>query len=281
MHVQRKAVIGPILTAVLPVVLFQWLRSDQAADITLKAPQGHFVFVTLVAALAMVVALAVGLAGHRLRNIKVSFMSLAYLSLAGVFLLHGLMTPGFVVHTGNLPAMFAQLSLLLTALWLCLSAASSDHWFIRALSKWRQWLIPVWLLLLGGLAWFTVRMPHDMDMMPLKSGPLKWAAVIVTCLACLWTMYRYWQSYRHAGFPLQQAIVYSVSFVLAAQYIIVEGTNWRLSWWIYHLLLLISLLVMVVGLLRQYFPKGPSARRCACCSNPIRAHGSRRARRRA
>ncbi|MFC4811136.1 HD-GYP domain-containing protein [Paenibacillus sp. GCM10023250] len=257
MQVTRKAVIGPILAAVLPVVLFEWFRSDAAADVVLQAPQGHFYFVTAVSALATVVAIAVGIAGHRLRNIKVGFMSLGYLSLAGIFLLHGLTTPGFVIHTGNLPAMFAQLSILLTSLWLCLSAVSSDHRFIRRLSRWRKWLIPGWLLLLGGLVAFTLRMPQDMTLIPLGGdGPYKWAAVTMTCAACLWTMYRYWQSYRHAGFPLQRAIVYSVSLILAAQFIIVAGTMWRLSWWLYHLLLLASMLVMLVGLIRQYFSQG-------------------------
>ncbi|MBM7568977.1 HD-GYP domain-containing protein [Paenibacillus sacheonensis] len=255
MQVQRS-IMGPILAVVLPIALFEWFRSDQAADMTLKAPQGHFIFVTLVAALATVVAVAVGITGQRLRNIKVGFMSLAYMSLAGVFLLHGLTTPGFVIHSGNMPAMFAQLSILLTSLWLCLSSVSSDYWLIRRLSEWRQWLLPAWVLLLALLGAYTFWMPHEMGMLPINSNPYKWVAVGITCTACLWTMYRYWQSYQHAGFPLQRAIVYSVSLILAAQYIIVEGTSWHLSWWLYHLLLLGSMLVMLVGLIRQYFSRG-------------------------
>ncbi|WP_219835177.1 HD-GYP domain-containing protein [Paenibacillus sp. R14(2021)] len=256
MQVQRKAAIGPLLAVLVPVILFECLRFERHADITIRAPEGHFFFVTIVAALATIVAIAVGITGHRLRNIKVAFMSLAYLSLAGIFLLHGLTTPGFVIHGGDLPAMFAQLSLLLTSLWLCLSATSSDHWLIRRLSRWREWLIPIWLVLLGLIGLYTFRMPHDMEMMPLNSDPYKWIAAAITIAACLWTMYRYWQSYVHAGFPLQKAIVYSVSLLIAAQYIVIAGSTWKLSWWLYHLLLLGSMLVMLVGLLQQYFSQG-------------------------
>ncbi|QHW31604.1 HD-GYP domain-containing protein [Paenibacillus rhizovicinus] len=256
MQGRRRAVIGPLLAAILPIVLFEWFRSHQEADMTMKMPHGHFIIVTIVAALATLVAVAVGIAGQRLRNIKVGFLSLAYLSLAGVFLLHGLTTPGFVTHYGDLPAMFAQLSVLLAALWLALSSLSTDHWLVRQIARRRQWLLPVWLMTLLLLGMLTMLVPDMIGDIPLATNPNKWLAAGITLAACAWTFYRYWRSYLSAGFPLQKAIVYSVSLIIAAQYIIVEGKTWQLSWWIYHLLLLGSILVMVAGLLRQYFSQG-------------------------
>ncbi|OMD35156.1 hypothetical protein [Paenibacillus odorifer] len=34
------------------------------------------------------------------------------------------------------------------------------------------------------------------------------------------------------------------------------GDIWRLSWWIYHFLLLASMIVMIVGLVKQYAVRG-------------------------
>ena len=34
------------------------------------------------------------------------------------------------------------------------------------------------------------------------------------------------------------------------------GEMWRLSWWIYHFLLLASMIVMLIGLMKQYVVKG-------------------------
>ncbi|QHT59196.1 HD-GYP domain-containing protein [Paenibacillus lycopersici] len=256
MQGRRKAIIGPLLAAMLPIVVFEWFRAHQAADMTMRMPHGHFVVVTIVAGLAAAVAIAVGFAGHRLRNIKVGFMSLAYLSLAGVFFLHGLTTPGFITHDYELPAMFAQFSVLLASLWLALSAVSTDHRLVRAIAGRRQWLLPFWLLVLLLTGLYTVQMPHRIGMVPLEDNPYKWLAAGITLAACAWTFYRYWRSYLHAGFPLQRAVVYSVSLIISAQYIIVEGTTWRLSWWLYHLLLLSAMLVMVAGLFKQYFSQG-------------------------
>ena len=69
-------------------------------------------------------------------------------------------------------------------------------------------------------------------------------------------MYRYWHSYRSARFPLQQAIVYSLGWLIVAQYIMVTGTAWKLSWWLYHVLLLGSMIIMLGGLVKQYFSQG-------------------------
>ncbi|REE78784.1 putative nucleotidyltransferase with HDIG domain [Paenibacillus taihuensis] len=256
MQLKGKSVIGPILSILLPIGAFEWVRSLGAKDVSIVVPEGHFHIVTIVAALAMLVAIGVGITGHRLRNIKVGFMSIAYLSLSGVFFLHGLTTPGFLMHEEYMPKIFAQLSVLLTSFWLALSAAGSDHWSVRHMSKWRAWLLPAWLVLLGGLCMITLEFPDAMDHMPLNINPYKWIAAAVTSAACLWTMYRYWHANRHANIPLQQAIVYSTGLIVASQYIILMGAAWKLSWWLYHFLLLGSLLTMLFGLVRQYFSKG-------------------------
>ncbi|WP_308637674.1 HD-GYP domain-containing protein [Paenibacillus silvisoli] len=256
MQMKEKSAIGPILGVILPILFFEGLRSSRALDITVASPEGHFQIVTLVAALAIVAAIAVGFAGHRLRNIKVGFMSLAYVSLAGMFVLHGLTTPGFLIHAGHLPSILAQLSVLVTSAWLFLSSVSTDRLIIRLFTRIRLWLIPGWLALLGVMFLVSIQMPHLIDELPLTSDPYKWVAASVTCLICLMTMYRYWQSYRTAGFPLQRALVYSVGLIIASQYIIIMGTQWKLSWWLYHILLLLSMVIMLVGLLKQYFAQG-------------------------
>jgi putative nucleotidyltransferase with HDIG domain len=66
------------------------------------------------------------------------------------------------------------------------------------------------------------------------------------------TMYRYHQSYRYSRFPLQAAIVYSCCWMINAQLIMVLGETWLLSWWLYHFLLLASMMVMLYGLFKQY-----------------------------
>ncbi|WJH36083.1 HD-GYP domain-containing protein [Paenibacillus sp. CC-CFT747] len=75
---------------------------------------------------------------------------------------------------------------------------------------------------------------------------------MVTILLNGVTMYQYYQSYLYSRFPLQKAIVYSCGWLITAQVIIIRGEAWRASWWLYHFLLLGSMLVMLAGLYRQY-----------------------------
>ncbi|BBH22774.1 hypothetical protein Back11_41190 [Paenibacillus baekrokdamisoli] len=256
MQGKGRSIIGPLMATVLPIIIYESLRSVQAADITIKSVNGHFYVVSFIAALAMIVAIAVGITGQRLRNIKVEFMSLAYLSLAGIFLLHGISTPGFMMHDTHIASIAAQLSILIAVGWLCLSAASSDHPIVTLLSKWRRWLIPGWLVVLAALFYLAMMYPEIMDKLPINNRPYKWIAASVTSMVCLWTMYRYWHSNQSARFPLQRAIVYSLGWLIVAQYIMVTGSTWKLSWWMYHMLLLGSMAIMFVGLIRQYFSQG-------------------------
>ena len=43
---------------------------------------------------------------------------------------------------------------------------------------------------------------------------------------------------------------------MVAQIIMVRGVMWSFSWWIYHFLLLASMIVMIAGLIKQYAVKG-------------------------
>lgn len=43
---------------------------------------------------------------------------------------------------------------------------------------------------------------------------------------------------------------------MVSQLIMVRGVMWSFSWWIYHFLLLASMIVMIVGLVKQYAVKG-------------------------
>lgn len=256
MRGRGRSILGPLASIVLPIVVFEWLRSSQAADISVHSPTGHFYIVSVISGLALILAVAVGIAGHRLRNLKVGFLSLSYVSLAGVFVLHGLSTPGFLMDHTSMADVAAQISITLAVLWLFLSAVSPDNAVVRLLAKWRKWLIPGWLLLMVLFALFSMSYPELINKLQLDKEPYKWLVSGLTATICLLTIYRYWQSYRAAHFPLQGAIVYSLGWLLASQYIMVTGTIWQLSWWLYHMLLLGSMMMMIGGLIRQYFSQG-------------------------
>lgn len=247
--------VGPLLAIVLPLLVFEFMKSWSLMDVELKSPHGHFYIVSVVALLSVVIAVLVGIAGSRLRNIEVSFLALAFISLAEMFALHGFSTPGFVMHSTVLPAVAAQLSVLLASLWLWLSSLSSDNPIVVRLSQYKDWLVPVWTVALGVFALAGILFPDIVSVVPWNRNPLKAVVTIGTLALNLVTMYRYYQSYRYSRFPLQASIIYSTGWLFAAQMIMVSGQVWMLSWWLYHYLLLGSMIVMLIGLFLQYASK--------------------------
>ncbi|MGG2197441.1 HD-GYP domain-containing protein [Paenibacillus validus] len=247
-----RSLLGPMAGIVLPYAAYLLLRSHASIDGHFAMPRGHFYIVSAVACLALVIAIAVGVAGSRLRNIKVSFLALSFVSIAELFMVHGLSTPNFILHATNLPGIAAQMSVLLASFWLWLSAFSTDHRLVRVLSKHQSRLIPAWTAALAVMGVTGMLFPHTAAFIPLNVHPLNGAMVALTIALNGIVMYRYYQSYLYSRFPLQIAIVYSSGWLIVAQLIMVTGEIWRASWWLYHFLLLASMIVMVAGLIRQY-----------------------------
>jgi putative nucleotidyltransferase with HDIG domain len=235
-----------------PLILYLYLRLNVGHDHLYALPHGHFYVVSGAALLAAVAALVVGIAGSRLRHIHVTFLSMAFTSLALVFMLHGLATPGLLLPVTQVPGMAAQLSILLTAGWLYLSSCPSDDPIVRSLARWQQWLVPVWTMLLGLMITVFMRWPGTVLLLPIAISPLKWLATAAVLLLTALTARHYWTAYRYARFPLQVAILYSTGWLAGAQVIVVTSELFRASWWIYHFMLLAATIMMLYGLVRQY-----------------------------
>jgi putative nucleotidyltransferase with HDIG domain len=248
--------VGPLIAIILPYIIFECFRKGLIVDPYYIMPKGHFYIVSSVAVLSTIIAIAIGVAGKRLRNIKVSFLALSYISLAEMFALHGLSTPGFLLHDTNLPSVASQLSVIFATIWLWLSSFPSDNKLIEVLSRRERYLLPVWIIILSIFGIISMSYPTIINFVPVNVKPLNWVVAACTIILNLIVIYRYYQSYRFSQFPLQISIVYSSGCLIVSQLIMVSGEMWRLSWWMYHLLLLLSMIVMILGLVKQYAVRG-------------------------
>ncbi|MCK9859105.1 HD-GYP domain-containing protein [Paenibacillus sp. ATY16] len=256
MNSQAKIYLYLLLSLAVPLIVFMVLHMNPEWDYHLHSPNVHFYVVSIVSGLAFALAVAVGVAAIRLRNLKISFLSLSFVSLAALFLVHGLSTPREAYHTAALPSNSAQMSILLAVMWLWLSSMSSDRRVISWLSAHQRWLLPIWTVSIAVICALLWLFSDQMSWLQMKQGPIKWTATLLIVGLNGWTMYRYLETYLSTRFPLQLAIVYSSGWMIAAQLINVTGKMWMLSWWIYHLLLLASISAMIVGIYYQYRSSG-------------------------
>jgi putative nucleotidyltransferase with HDIG domain len=250
-----RSLIGPLLLMTASYGAFLYLQG-QPFDLTLSQPQGHFYIVSLVSLLAAAIAFAVGIAGNRLRNTKVTFLSLSFLSLAVIFSVHGLSTPHFLIHPSQLPSISSPLSLIFATAWLWMSSLRSDHPWVQYFSKRRDKLLPSWTAGLIAVGTLLLLRPELVSFIPLTVEPVNWTVGGATIALLGMVMYRYYRSYLYSRFPLQLSIVYSAGLLIVCQLIMIQGELWRLSWWLYHFLLLFSMISMLAGLAKQYGGSG-------------------------
>ncbi|HWI65267.1 MAG TPA: HD-GYP domain-containing protein, partial [Symbiobacteriaceae bacterium] len=123
---------------------------------------------------------------------------------------------------------------------------------VRLFSRRQRWLVPAWATLLIAVVALTMRFPGLVRFIPVNSSPLKWVVTALVLTLAGLTARHYWVAYRYSRFPLQFATLCSIGWLAGAQIIVVTTEVWRASWWIYHFLLLGSMVAMLIGLLQQY-----------------------------
>ena len=86
---------------------------------------------------------------------------------------------------------------------------------------------------------------------PVQLAPLKFgvASVVIVMLAV--AGWRFLQSYRLSRSPIHLMMLHVVGWVMVSQVIIVLGELFRLSWWLYHLILFAAVATMLVTFVRQ------------------------------
>jgi hypothetical protein len=172
----------PLTAVLVPYVIFEALNMGVLKDLFFNMPKGHFYIVSLVSILASVISIAVGISGRRIRNIKISFLSLSLFSLGLMFSVHGLSTPNYIHGFTHLPGISAQLSMLLATFWIWLSSLPSDHAIVEFFSRRQRSLLPIWTVTLGIFCVIGMMYPHMVDIVPLDAEPLNF--IITIAFSC-------------------------------------------------------------------------------------------------
>lgn len=239
------------LAMILPILIYFWLDQKQGIHDALLH-SSYVYMIGIVVLLSIILAVVMGIVAQRVRNIKILFVSLSYVSIGGMLIFHGLSLPRYGLALEQHFFLFAQLALLLSSCWLWLSSLSADHRLVRFLARHRMKLVPLWclaLVMLGCLVWFL----QDFDG---KWQGFGHSTIRLTTLFILlfntWTVYRHLITYMASRFSIQLAIVYSTGWINTAQVVLVTITPNHTGWWAYHVLLLLSLVLMMVVIINEY-----------------------------
>jgi len=340
-----------------PAVLFVWLQHEPGYDLVFGSHAMHFLVVSFVAAMATILALTVMRAARHLPDARTFFLAMGFISMAGIFLAHGLGTAPFLgghQHTADagagaasqsstsaapaglgssgysdgygdsygsassspalgqassaaagqpapdspsgyddsygaappstsvdhsehgghsgptssrpapsvevarigLVGFSAELSLVVSSLFFALAVMDLGKRFNNLLV--RHWDAFA-LMVIGPIALYAivaVAFPTILLWIPVASRQLNWTVAEIAWVCFAFAGWRFLQSYRLSFLPLQGAMALSMALLIEAQWFMIEGAVWHLSWWEYHVAMLAAFLGAVIGLLLQFHSTG-------------------------
>jgi HD domain len=257
------AAVGSLL---FPVGIFAWLLAHPQADPSVIVPRQHFAIVTVVSLLAFGLAVLLAIASVQIAQYRVLFLCLGFMAMGGIFAVHGIDTPGIIQsgeageYAGAVVGVSAYLSLFVPALFFAASYTPLTAAFERRLpfspAGWLIVLLGTALLIYGGLAVASTELIANL---PFGVRPYSTVMGSVTILLLLFSAWRQGVAYVSARLPLQGILVLCFILLAEAQVIMMMGTVWRLSWWEYHVLMLVAVAMAVWSLAAQR-SKGQSLR---------------------
>jgi HD-GYP domain-containing protein (c-di-GMP phosphodiesterase class II) len=228
-----------------PGLLFLWLLSHPASDGTLRVPLQHFYIVTAVSLLAVALAVVLAVAAMQIAQYRVLFLCLGFMAMGGIFAVHGLETPGILgdaedaEYAGQIVGVSAFLSLFIPALFFAAGYTPITAAFERRLpftpAGWLIVVVAAGLAMYGGLALLS---GEWIAALPFGERPYSVVMAGATIALLLFSAFQQARSYRSARVPLQVVLVVAFVLLAEAQVIMLLGTVWKLSWWLYHVLML-------------------------------------------
>jgi adenylate cyclase len=233
----------PAVALALPVAGLFLLLGVPDLDVKWERQPPHFWLVLVSAVLSFFIGLLMAEAAGRRGDARVLLVSFAFLSTSGFLGLHALATPGVLLAGKNAGFQIASaIGLFLGAVFAAASALPFDPQRAMAIVRGRR-------LLLGGLSaalvlWAVVALgtlPPLED--PITPEAARDPLLVVWALGVLlygYAAYRYGRLCTVRQAPVAVAVVAAWVLLAEAMLAVALSRNWQLSWWEWHLLMLLA-----------------------------------------
>jgi class 3 adenylate cyclase len=268
----------PVLLA-LPLLGFAILLVRPELNFEWHHHPSHFWLVLAAAGVSVVLAYVTNVAAARHHDARVTLVSLAFLATAGFLGLHALATPGILIPTRNTGFMIATpVGLIIASGFAVASVSRLAGPRADLVQRHRGALLASLVALmivwgaaslagigpLGALSQATDTpilmegMPHIHDtptpgtsLMDEAFGPLDVLAVVAVAAFAI-AAWRYLAIHRNRGGILSLAIGAAFALLAEATFAVVLSRNWQVTWWEWHLLLLVAFGAIAFGVREEY-----------------------------
>jgi adenylate cyclase len=232
-----------LTAAILAVPLLGLVLLLQRPELDLRWENhpAHFWLVLGSAVVAAVLAYATGEAAGRRGDARLLYVSLAFLSSAGFLALHALATPGILLGKSNTGfAIATPVGVAIGSIFAALSTRDlSGDREVRSVRTGKRLRLALIGLMILWAVWSVAELPPLNRPPQFVEGLPLWLAVPAVVLYA-GSAVRYIQLWRRH--PSLMLLAVASAFVLQAEAMIALafGRNWHLSWWEWHVLLLVA-----------------------------------------
>lgn len=249
-HTLLRAGAGFLLVSIL---LFFALRLQPQWDPVLQGAWFHFQIVSFTSFVAFVLALLITCVTGSIGDVRTLFTTLGLAAIAGIFLIHGLSTPGVLLRSFNPAVQWSSpISLFMGALlFVCAgwpwTPAQRESIFAR-----RRY---IWVAAGVGYSAYVViafLSPSPLSALSMLTPISQYALGGTTVLLYGYATYRFWTNYREGGRRLDA--VTAIALVLLGEAVIpmMFAPLWNLSWWLYHVLMLVAFALATTSVVLEY-----------------------------
>jgi adenylate cyclase len=231
-------------------------------DVKWEHQPAHFWLVLVSAALSFLVGLLMAEAAGRRGDARVLLVSLAFLSASGFLGLHALATPGVLLAGKNAGFQIASaVGLLVGSGFAAASALPLGPGGAMAVVRGRR-------LLLGALCaalvlWAVIALgtlpPLDEEITPAAARDPLLVLWVLGVLLYGYAAYRYGRLCTVRRAPVAVAVVAAWVLLAEAMLAVAVSRNWQLSWWEWHLLMLIAFAFVARRVWVEWKQEGSSA----------------------
>jgi len=238
-----------------PLAVLALLLARPAIDETWENHPAHFWLVLAAAATSTALGYAVSIAARRRRDARLLLISLAFIVSSGFLGLHALATPGVLLGGNAGFELATPVGLVIAGAFAAVAAVELSPSRARLVMRGTPVLLAgVAALLVGWAVVSLAELPPLDD--PLTAEQLDgWQLVLAAVGLALYGLaaWGFVRLYRRRGARFVFAFTLAFAFLAEAMVAIAWARNWQLSWWEWHVLMLLAFLVIAIAARAEWY----------------------------
>jgi class 3 adenylate cyclase len=250
-----------VALALAPLALLALFLLASDIDYRWESHVAHFWLVLAAALVTLGLGYAVSATARRRRDARLFLISLAFMASFGFLALHALATPNVLLGANAGFELATPVGLVVAALLAAASALELSRSQAMAVMRRSQLLIIalVGVLLLWGAVSLTETWPLDS---PIAAEQLDgWQVALAVAGIALFALAAagYFRLYRRRGATFVFAVTFALALLAEAMVVIAWARNWQISWWEWHVLMLLAFGAIALAARREWHEERYSA----------------------